>query len=298
MCTGFVKLRAAFSCAGIACVPIIAESSTMHGETELRGRQPINGRLYQHYRPEADLRLPLNLRLDCGGCRCDRLAWGQNAGLHVGFGSLVPSVHEAAIFLLGRLEMELRNVTYCPPVARVCKDKTGKIFNKRHTSCDRFALLFRNDLAILTHQMVTVALNQIGYAWAGMGDQKENNTGKDAGSFQALFVTYFPKVQAILMRQGADRQTAEEIAQDTMFACGASPTNFRPIRGVFLRGFTPSRAICGSTGFAAGPSGSGLMQIWRPSNVCMARPLMSSHGRRKDATSRTRLKNCRRSNPK
>ena len=76
---------------------------------------------------EADLRLPLNLRLDCGGCRCDRLAWGQNAGLHVGFGSLVPSVHEAAIFLLGRLEMKLRNVTYCPPVARVCKDKTGKI---------------------------------------------------------------------------------------------------------------------------------------------------------------------------
>lgn len=79
--------------------------------------------------------------------------------------------------------------------------------------------------------MVTVVLSQIGYAWAGMGDQKENNAGKDAGSFQALFVTYFPKVQSMLMRQGADRQTAEEIAQDTLFAVWRKSDQFSAGKG-------------------------------------------------------------------
>ena len=51
-----------------------------------------------------------------------------------------------------------------------------------------------------------------------MGSQLEKNTGKDSQAFRALFVTFFPKVRAMLMRQGADRDTAEEIAQDTLFA--------------------------------------------------------------------------------
>jgi RNA polymerase sigma-70 factor (ECF subfamily) len=71
----------------------------------------------------------------------------------------------------------------------------------------------------------------MGFVWAGMGDQKENNSEKDAGSFQALFVTYFPKVQTMLMRQGADRQTAEEIAQDTMFTVWRKSDQFSANKG-------------------------------------------------------------------
>ena len=51
-----------------------------------------------------------------------------------------------------------------------------------------------------------------------MGKLLENDTERDAGTFHALFVTFFPKIRAMLMRQGADKETAEEIAQDTMLA--------------------------------------------------------------------------------
>jgi RNA polymerase sigma-70 factor (ECF subfamily) len=71
----------------------------------------------------------------------------------------------------------------------------------------------------------------MGFVWAVMGDQRENITEKDAGSFQALFVTYFPKVQSMLMRQGADRQTAEEIAQDTMFTVWRKSDQFSAGKG-------------------------------------------------------------------
>ena len=50
------------------------------------------------------------------------------------------------------------------------------------------------------------------------GHQLEKNTKKDAQAFQSLFVTFFPKIRAMLMRQGADKDTAEEIAQDTLLA--------------------------------------------------------------------------------
>jgi RNA polymerase sigma-70 factor (ECF subfamily) len=66
--------------------------------------------------------------------------------------------------------------------------------------------------------VVAVAPGRIGDAWAYMGSQQENNTEKDSQAFRALFVTFFPKVRAMLMRQGADKDTAEEIAQDTLFA--------------------------------------------------------------------------------
>ncbi len=52
---------------------------------------------------------------------------------------------------------------------------------------------------------------------AGMGDRlKKIAEERDPGAFRSLFLTYCPKVQALMMRQGADSDTAEEIAQETM----------------------------------------------------------------------------------
>lgn len=41
---------------------------------------------------------------------------------------------------------------------------------------------------------------------------------RDEGAFRSLFLTFGPKVRAMLMRQGADCETAEDIVQDTMLA--------------------------------------------------------------------------------
>ncbi|MDX2265284.1 MAG: sigma-70 family RNA polymerase sigma factor [Hyphomicrobiales bacterium] len=41
---------------------------------------------------------------------------------------------------------------------------------------------------------------------------------QDPQAFQELFLKYGPRVKAMMMRQGADAETAEEIAQDTMLA--------------------------------------------------------------------------------
>jgi RNA polymerase sigma-70 factor (ECF subfamily) len=52
-----------------------------------------------------------------------------------------------------------------------------------------------------------------------MGDQfKKIAEERDAGAFRSVFLTFWPKVRAMLIRQGADRETAEEIAQETMLA--------------------------------------------------------------------------------
>lgn len=64
-----------------------------------------------------------------------------------------------------------------------------------------------------------------------MGSQPEKNTEKDSPAFRALFVTFFPKVRAMLMRQGADRDTAEEIAQDTLFAVWRKSDQFSIDKG-------------------------------------------------------------------
>jgi RNA polymerase sigma-70 factor (ECF subfamily) len=68
-------------------------------------------------------------------------------------------------------------------------------------------------------------------ALACMGNQLENSPEKDTESFQAIFVTFFPKVQAMLMRQGADKETAEEIAQDTLFAVWRNSHQFSSDKG-------------------------------------------------------------------
>ncbi len=71
----------------------------------------------------------------------------------------------------------------------------------------------------------------IGGVRALMGDQFDKIGEMDAGAFRALFATFFPKVQAMLMRQGADAHTAEEIAQDTMLAVWRNTHQFSNNRG-------------------------------------------------------------------
>ncbi len=65
-----------------------------------------------------------------------------------------------------------------------------------------------------------------------MGDQlKKIADERDAGAFQSLFLTFWPKVRAMLMRQGADKETAEEIAQETLLAVWAKSHQFSSEKG-------------------------------------------------------------------
>lgn len=65
-----------------------------------------------------------------------------------------------------------------------------------------------------------------------MGDQlKKISDEQDAGAFRSLFLTFCPKVRAMLMRQGTDRETAEEIAQETMLAVWRKSHQFSSARG-------------------------------------------------------------------
>lgn len=54
---------------------------------------------------------------------------------------------------------------------------------------------------------------------------------RDANAFRALFLTFGPKVRAMLMRQGADCETADDIVQDTMLTVWAKCHLFTPDRG-------------------------------------------------------------------
>jgi RNA polymerase sigma-70 factor (ECF subfamily) len=65
-----------------------------------------------------------------------------------------------------------------------------------------------------------------------MSDQlKKIASEQDAGAFRTLFLTFGPKVKAMLIRQGADSETAEEIAQETMFALWRKSHLFSEGRG-------------------------------------------------------------------
>jgi RNA polymerase sigma-70 factor (ECF subfamily) len=67
---------------------------------------------------------------------------------------------------------------------------------------------------------------------ANMGDQlKKIADERDAGAFRALFLTYWPKVRTMLLRQGTDKETAEEIAQETMLAVWEKSHQFSGDRG-------------------------------------------------------------------
>jgi RNA polymerase sigma-70 factor, ECF subfamily len=65
-----------------------------------------------------------------------------------------------------------------------------------------------------------------------MGDQlKKISHERDAGAFRSLFLTFCPKVRAMLVRQGADKETAEEIAQETMLAVWRKSHQYSRERG-------------------------------------------------------------------
>jgi RNA polymerase sigma-70 factor (ECF subfamily) len=60
---------------------------------------------------------------------------------------------------------------------------------------------------------------------------KKNVEIGDATAFRSLFLTYGPRVRALMMRQGADRDAAEDIAQETMLAVWAKPHLFSRQKG-------------------------------------------------------------------
>lgn len=65
-----------------------------------------------------------------------------------------------------------------------------------------------------------------------MGDQlKKIADERDVGAFQSLFTTFWPKLRTMLMRQGADRDTAEEIAQETLLAVWTKSYQYSSDRG-------------------------------------------------------------------
>ena len=51
---------------------------------------------------------------------------------------------------------------------------------------------------------------------------------RDEGAFRSLFLTFGPKVRAMLLRQGADRETADDIVQDTMLAVWSKSSQYKP----------------------------------------------------------------------
>jgi RNA polymerase sigma-70 factor (ECF subfamily) len=54
---------------------------------------------------------------------------------------------------------------------------------------------------------------------------------RDAGAFKSLFSTFGPKVRAMLIKQGADSATAEDIVQDTMLTVWTKSHLFTEDRG-------------------------------------------------------------------
>lgn len=53
---------------------------------------------------------------------------------------------------------------------------------------------------------------------ATMGEIDKIAISRDQDAFRALFLTFGPKVKAMMLRHGSDVETAEEIAQETMIA--------------------------------------------------------------------------------
>jgi RNA polymerase sigma-70 factor (ECF subfamily) len=51
-----------------------------------------------------------------------------------------------------------------------------------------------------------------------MGEIEKIANSRDQNAFRTLFLTFGPKVKAMMLRHGADVETAEEIAQETMIA--------------------------------------------------------------------------------
>jgi RNA polymerase sigma-70 factor, ECF subfamily len=56
---------------------------------------------------------------------------------------------------------------------------------------------------------------------------------RDSEAFHELFVTFAPRIKAMLMRQGADPETAEEIVQETMLSVWRKAHLFAESKGSF-----------------------------------------------------------------
>jgi len=56
---------------------------------------------------------------------------------------------------------------------------------------------------------------------------------RDSQAFHELFVTFSPRIKAMLMRQGADPETAEEIVQETMLSVWRKAHLFAESKGSF-----------------------------------------------------------------
>jgi len=56
---------------------------------------------------------------------------------------------------------------------------------------------------------------------------------RDSEAFQELFVSFAPRIKAMLMRQGADPETAEEIVQETMLSVWRKAHLFVESKGSF-----------------------------------------------------------------
>ncbi len=54
---------------------------------------------------------------------------------------------------------------------------------------------------------------------------------RDPGAFRSLFLTFGPKVKAMLLRQGADKETAEDILQETMLTVWSKSHLFAQEKG-------------------------------------------------------------------
>lgn len=68
---------------------------------------------------------------------------------------------------------------------------------------------------------------------------------RDQQAFRSLFLTFGPKVKAFMLRKGADAETAEEIAQETMFAVWRKAHLFAESRGSVSNWiFTIARNLC------------------------------------------------------
>ena len=48
--------------------------------------------------------------------------------------------------------------------------------------------------------------------------RKQGSDEQDAGAFRHMCLTFWPKVRAMLLRQGVDTETAEDIARETMLS--------------------------------------------------------------------------------
>jgi RNA polymerase sigma-70 factor, ECF subfamily len=92
--------------------------------------------------------------------------------------------------------------------------------------------MLRPELVLFFATWVEIECRADGRFQAMMRDQLKKIAGeRDAGAFRTLFLAFWPKVRTMLMRQGADAEMAEEIAQETMMAVWRKSHQFSSDKG-------------------------------------------------------------------